>query len=387
MLLWRTSVPSLHLGGLDPHRYFSEQLLARAHRYGNGERLLWFLSTLATLAALGVLAWRLPRSARSLGLGRVGSAIVIGMVVVTTLWLVRLPFTIAGLWWQHHYGLGPFDPGGWFGTQWAVLSSQTIFALAAIAIAVGLAVRFPRNWWIPGGVVFVGLAALLAFLTGWLGAAGGHKLRNPELRRDVARLEAAEHVHPPVRVVKVSDWTDQPNAFTAGFGPSTRVVIWDTLLDGRFSRGEIDVVLAHELGHARSRHIPKSIAWYALYLFPAAFLIAAVTARRGGLRNPANLPLAILVLTAFSLVALPFQNAVTRRYEAEADWRALVATKDAASARKLFVRFVPTTLDEPDPPSWDYAFLENHPTIAQRLAMVREFAKRSSSSQASPASP
>src|SRR5438093_101052 len=377
VLLWRTSVPSLPLGGLDPHPYFSPRLLARAHRYGSGERLLWFLSTLATLAALVVLAWRLPRSARALGLGRVGSAIVIGMVVVATLWLVRLPFTIAGLWWQHHYGLGPFDPGSWFGTQWALLSSQAVFALAAIGLAVGLAVRFPRTWWIPGGVVVVGLVALLAFLTGWLGAAGGHQLRTEALRRDVARIEAAEHVHPPVRVIKVSDWTDEPNAFTTGFGPSTHVVMWDTLLDGRFTRREIDVVLAHELGHVRSRHVPKEIAWYALFVLPAAFLIATVTQRRGGLRNPANLPLAILVLTVFSLIALPFQNAVTRRYEAEADWRALVATKDAAAARRLFVQFVPTTLEEPDPPTWSYAFLENHPTIAQRLAMVRAFAARS----------
>jgi STE24 endopeptidase len=378
VLLWRTSVPSLPLGGLDPRRYFSAQLLARAHRYGNGERLLWFLSTLATLGALGVLAWRLPRSARALGLGRVGSAIVIGMVVVATLWLVRLPFTIAGLWWQHHYGLGPFDPGSWLGTQWALLSSQAVFALAAIALAVGLAVRLPSSWWIPGGVVVVGLVALLAFLTGWLGAAGSHELRSADLRRDVVRIEAAEHVHPPVRVIDASDWTDQPNAFTAGFGPSTHVVLWDTLLDGRFSRREIDVVLAHELGHARSRHIVKGIGWYALFIFPAAFLVATVTQSRGGLRDPANLPLAILVLTVFSLVALPFQNAVTRRYEAEADWRALVATKDALAARRLFVQFVPTTLEEPDPPTWDYAFLENHPTIAQRLAMVRAFADRGS---------
>jgi STE24 endopeptidase len=387
VVLWRTTVPSLELGGLDPHRYFSARLLARAHRYGNGERLLWLLSTLATLAALGVLAWRLPRSARALGLGRVSSAIVIGMVVVTTLWLVRLPFTIAGLWWQHHYGLGPFDPVSWFSAQWALLSAQAVFALVAIALAVALAVRLPRTWWIPGGGVFVGLVALLAFLSGWLGAAGGHKLQRPDLRRDVARLEAAEHVHPPVRVIKVSDWTDQPNAFTAGYGVSTHVVVWDTLLDGRFSRGEIDVVLAHELGHAGRRHITKGIAWYALYLFPAGFLIAVATQRRGGLRNPANLPLAMLVLTVFGLVALPFQNAVTRRYEAEADWRALVATKDPAAARRLFVQFVPTTLEEPDPPTWDYAFLQNHPTIAQRLAMVRAFAERTNSSRASPGGP
>ena len=137
----------------------------------------------------------------------------------------------------------------------------------------------------------------------------------------------------------------------------------------------------------RSRHILKGIGWYALFVFPAGLLVAAVTRRRGGLRNPANLPLAILVLTMFGLVATPFQNAVSRRYEAEADWRALVATKDPAAARRLFVQFVPTTLEEPDPPGWDYAFLENHPTIAQRLAMVRAFKTRSTSARGSRAGP
>src|SRR6478672_7121163 len=168
VLLWRKSFPtSLDLGWLDAQRYFSPQLLARAHRYARGVRLLWLLGTIATLAALGVLAWRLPRSARGLGLGRVGSAIVVGMVVVATLWLVRLPFAIARLWWQHHYGLGPFDPGSWLAAQWALLSSQAAFALAAIALAVALAVRFPRGWWVPGGAAFVALASLLVFVSGW----------------------------------------------------------------------------------------------------------------------------------------------------------------------------------------------------------------------------
>jgi STE24 endopeptidase len=383
VLLWRTSVPSLDLGGLDTSRYFSHELLARAHRYGNGARLLWLGSTLATLAALGVLVWRLPRSARAIGLGRVSSAIVIGMVMVATLWLVRLPFAIARLWWSHHYGLGPFDPVAWLSGQWALLTSQAIFALATIALAVALAVRFPRGWWLPGGAVFVALASLLAFVSGWLGATGSHELRSAALRRDAARIMETEHVNAPVRVIKVSDWTDEPNAFTAGFGPSTHVVLWNTLLDGRFSRGEVDVVMAHELGHARSKHILKGVGWYALFVFPAAFLVAFVTGRRGGLRDPANLPLAVLVLTVFGLVATPLQNAASRRYEAEADWRALVATRDPAAARALFVQFVPTTLDEPDPPAWDYVFLENHPTIAQRLAMVRAF----SSSRASRGGP
>src|SRR5581483_5382278 len=376
VLLWRTSVPSLHLGGLDPHRYFSAAMLRRAHGYDNGVRLLWALSQLATLVALAVLVWRLPRSARRIGLGRVGTAIVIGMVVVVALWFVSLPFAIAGLWWQSHYNLGPFDPGSWLLQQWALLSASAVAALVSIAIAVALAVRLPRGWWVPAAVAFVAIAAAQSFLSGWLGAAGSHGVRDPRLRADVARIEAVEGVHAPVRVLKVSDWTDEPNAFTAGFGVSTHVVVWDTLLDGRFSRREVTVVVAHELGHARSRHILKGIGWYALFVFPAALVVALVTRSRGGLRNPANLPLAVLVLTVVGLVALPFQNAVSRRYEAEADWRALRATHDAAAARGLFVEFVPTTLEEPDPPLWDYAFLQNHPTIAQRIAMANQFSGR-----------
>ena len=129
-----------------------------------------------------------------------------------------------------------------------------------------------------------------------------------------------------MRVQEVSDWTSQANAFATGFGPSTRVVLWDTLLDGRFSRGEVDVVVAHELAHVKSDHVPKSLAWFVLFAFPALFAVAEVTRRRGGLRDPANLPLAVSTITVVSLLAAPLQNAVSRRYEAEADWRALLAT-------------------------------------------------------------
>jgi hypothetical protein len=48
-----------------------------------------------------------------MGLGRISSAIVAGMVLLVTLWFVALPFSLADLWWQHHWGLGPFDVGSW----------------------------------------------------------------------------------------------------------------------------------------------------------------------------------------------------------------------------------------------------------------------------------
>ena len=366
-------MPSLHLSGFNQRSFFSAHALARSRSYSRGEDVLWLLSTAATLGALVVLVWRLPRSIRQIGLGPVGSAVIAGMVLLVTLWFVSLPFGFADLWWQHHWGLGPFDVAAWLGSQWSTLAPEAVSAMAAIVLLVGLAHRF-RLWWLIAWPVIVGIALFFAFVSGWLSAAGATPLASPPLRSDVVRLERIEHVSgTPVRVQDVSSWTSQANAFTVGFGPATHVVVWNTLLDGRFSRGEIDVVVAHELGHVRSRHVLKAIGWTALLVLPTLWLVALVTRRRGGVGDPANLPLVILTLTVLALLTTPIQNVVSRRYEAEADWRALNATRDPASARKLFESFEKTSLEDPSPPLWDYLWLENHPTLMQRIAMTERW--------------
>src|SRR5207253_2207486 len=147
-------------------------------------------------------------------------------------------------------------------------------------------------------------------------------------------------------------------------------------LDGRFTRGEEDAVIAHELGHVRSRHIVKGIGWTALVVLPTLWLAALATRRRGGVGEPANLPFVFLVLTVTGLLVTPFQNVVSRRYEAEADWRSLNATHDPVSTRKLFQTFERTSLENPSPPTWDYLWLETHPTLAQRIAMVEQWRGR-----------
>ena len=239
-------------------------------------------------------------------------------------------------------------------------------------LLVALAVRFRRGWWLPGAGVFVGLALPLAFVFGWIAAAGTMPPEGEAARRHPA-IARAEGVSPPVRVQKVSDWTDQANAFAIGLGPSTHVVLWDTLLDGRFTRGEIDVVVAHEFGHVKHRHVLKAVAWYALFAFPALFLVAVVTRRRGGLRDPANLPLAVLVLTVICDLTAPLQNVVSRRYEAEADWRALEHDPRPASAMRLFQSFQATSLAGPEPAALGYLWLETHPTLMQRIAMAERY--------------
>ena len=92
-LLLRTSVPTLHLSGLDSHRFFAARELSRARSYSRGEDVLWLLEVAARLVALVVVGRRLPRSVRGIGLGRIGSAIVVGMVLLATFWFVALSLT------------------------------------------------------------------------------------------------------------------------------------------------------------------------------------------------------------------------------------------------------------------------------------------------------
>jgi STE24 endopeptidase len=385
--LWRTSVPSsLDVSGLDVHRFFTAHELKRAADYQRFLDILWLLHVVATIAALAVLTYRAPRLVRGFGLGRIGSGVILAMLVLVTLFFVSLPFGFAAQWWDARHGLAPHDYVSWLVDPWATLLSEAVFGLVFAVVVLALAGWLGDRWWLVGGPLFIAFAALFVFTGGWLSELGTHDVRNPALRSSIRALERREHVPgTPVHVDDVGNVTKEANAFTSGFGPSANVVLWSTLLDRRFSPGEVRVVLAHELGHVRHRHTLKGIGWSALVVLPIAWLITVVARRRGGIANPATLPLVLLTLVVLNLFAAPLLNAVSRRYEAEADWSALKATHDAPSARRLFVDFQRTSLQEPSPSPLDYLWLENHPTIAQRIAMVEQWAKRFSAPRRSPA--
>jgi STE24 endopeptidase len=371
-LLWRSSVPALHLPRLDAHALVPARTLHEADRYSAGARRLWLGGTAVQILALAVYARIGVRFTRESAAGPVGTGMLLGMLGFALVWAAQLPFAVLTVWWRRHNGLGGSYVQATFG-DWLALGAEFVFLCAALAIVMGLARRVGDRWWLPAAPCFVGLSLLFAFVTPWL--LGGRPLGSPELRAATTRLERIEHVrHVPVRVL---DGFDEPNAFSTGLGPSRRVFLWSPIVEPPFTNRQIEVVIAHELGHLAHEHIWKSLGWYALFAFPGTFLLALATRRRGGMAVPAAVPLSLLVLVVLELVALPLQNAVTRRMEVEADWSALRATRDPAAARGLFERFVGATLSDPDPPAWDYVLLENHPTLLQRIELARAYAVRS----------
>jgi STE24 endopeptidase len=96
-------------------------------------------------------------------------------------------------------------------------------------------------------------------------------------------------------------------------------------------------------------------------------VLALADAVSPGLARSEWIPRALLAVFLAQLALLPLENAISRRYEAEADWSALRATRDPAAGRALFVDLARTSLVQPDPPAWSYVWLDTHPTLLQRV--------------------
>jgi len=367
--LWRTKVPAdLSLPSLHAREVFGAHAVRAGVRFDRFFELEWALGTVASLATLVVLTRRGPRLARSLGLSPVNAGIVTAVLVAVVLWAVSLPFDLAASWWSRRHGILQeswativFSPLG--GLYRATVVTTLVFAVVLL-----LARRLARTWWVAAAGIVLALALGLQFAFPYVQRIGTHPVRSQKLAAQIRALEQREHVgRPTIRVVPMHKTTSAANAFAVGLGPSRSVFIWDTMLDGRFSPQEVRFVLAHELGHLERWHIWKGIAWGALIGVPILALVAFVTGRRGGLRRPENVPLALLTIAVAGIVVTPFANAVSRRYEAEADWMALNATRDPAAARGLFKGFATTDLQNPDPPGWVHVFLEDHPSALVRV--------------------
>jgi STE24 endopeptidase len=377
LLLWRTAVPSdLRLPRVAAGEVFDGGYLDRSRRYERGLRLLWLGALLAELAVLGLAVWLAPRS-RARG---VVGAVVVGAATLAAVWLARLPFVLGAHWWRRRYGISRADYGTILVDPWLERLGTLAVACAAIAVVVVLARRLGDRWWLVGGPAFAALGAAFLLAQPFLLVPRLDPLRDRALVAQIQALARRQGVGDvEVQVRDASRRTRAINAEVYGIGPTKRVILWDTALDGRLGPPEIRALAAHELGHVEAKHVWKSIGWLVLFAVPGAYVVARVTRRRGGLGRPSAVPLALLGVTALQLATLPATNAISRRYEAEADWLALQATADPEAFERLARSLARASLAEPEPSGWAGVIFETHPSPLERIAMSRAAALREGS--------
>lgn len=170
------------------------------------------------------------------------------------------------------------------------------------------------------------------------------------------------------------------NAYFTGFGAAKRVVFFDTLIS-KLTPGEVEAVLAHELGHFKHKHVIKRIASMFGISLGAFALLGWLTTQawfyRGlgvepsisGPNDAVALVLFLSVVPVFGFFIAPLSARLSRRHEFEADAYACrqASGADLATALLKLHQDNAQTLT-PDPV---YArFYYSHPPASERLAAL-----------------
>jgi len=175
------------------------------------------------------------------------------------------------------------------------------------------------------------------------------------------------------------------NAYFTGLGAAKRVVFFDTLLQ-RLSPGEVEAVLAHELGHFSHRHVQKRMAGIFGFSLLALALLGwlstqtpfyeglGVTPNIGVPNDALALLLFMLALPPFAFFVSPLMAHFSRRHEFEADAYACAQAsgQDLANALLKLHEDNAATLT-PDPVY--VRFYYSHPPASERLAALAQAAR------------
>ena len=185
------------------------------------------------------------------------------------------------------------------------------------------------------------------------------------------------------------------NAYFTGLGAAKRVVFFDTLLK-RLTHGEVEAVLAHELGHFKHKHVLKRMLLVFAMSLGGFALLGWLTHQTGfylglGVRPNLTAPndalallLMLLALPPVMFFVAPVMSAFSRKDEYEADAYACAQASGADLARALIKLYKDNSSTlTPDP--LYVRFHYSHPPATERLAAM--LALPSGTGHAAPANP
>jgi STE24 endopeptidase len=362
----------------------NEDKSARYHRLKRRAELLdlgWSAALLASLLATGG-APLLRDLARAVAGGRFYfSIVIVGCALAALHGVVSFPLSVfSGYVLERRYELSRQSFRAWFVDYLKGVALAAVLGLPALLLVYYTMALAPQWWWAIAGAIFavliVGLANLAPVLLLPL-FFSFTPLRRDELR---TRLETLAR-RAGTRIVGVYEWalgakTRKANAALTGLGATRRILVSDTMLE-QYSDDEIEVVLAHELGH----HVHHDI-WRALALESAlillGFFVADVTLRTMGtqlglqaLTDPAGVPLLVAAAGAVSLALMPIGLALSRRHERRADRFALDLTSNPDAFVTAMRRLGAQNLAEDHPSRLVQWLFYSHPPLEQRLAAAR----------------
>ena len=371
----------------DPRRFFTEQEIQRANDYQGPRYAAYAIGTILGLALLAALAFTpagdlLLRPVRSWPWPLAVAAVVVLTSVAVA--AVRLPVSFwRGYLHERAWGFSTQSVGGWLGDWGKALGISVLISALVLTGLVALIRLFPRTWPSLAAVAGAGVVVLLSYLAPVVFEPLFNRfepLKDREFAADLMQL--ANRAGVPVREVLVADAsrrTTKENAYVSGFGTTRRLVLYDTLLQ-KADRDEIELVVAHELGHRRLRHVEWGTAIAALATGAGVVVLWLLlrsdsvlgAARATSAADLRLIPFVIFIVAALNLLTLPPANWLSRRIERSADRFALELTGDRDAYIRTERGLALRNLSDLDPGPLAYRLLFTHPAPAERIALAGE---------------
>jgi STE24 endopeptidase len=361
--------------------YFSAEEIARGRRFARPQRAIGLARSALELAMVASLVSRPPLALARSSSRPVAAAAVAGAGLSAALTVPGLPLRALARRRAVTAGLDTHTWGGWLSDLGKEGVLQAGLSAAADAAVIAAARRWPRRWWlaVAGGTVVAGslLGALAPVILDPI-FNDFEPLPEGETRSDVLALahDAGVSVG-EVYSVDASRRTSAANAYVSGLGPTKRVVLYDTMLD-RYSRDEIRLVVAHELGHMRHRDVPRNVAYAAILAPAVAWSVQQAVAvlrpgRTGEALGAADLPALMLAAGVVAATVGPSAAALSRAMERRADQFSL----ELAGAPEAFISFergaaLQNLADLT--PSWLARRMASHPPTDERIGAALAFA-------------
>ena len=370
---------------LDSHQKAADYTIAKS-RFGLLE-MAWGAAVLLGWTLLGGLA-ALNQAITTSGLESYGS-LAPQLVLLTAFALIGglldLPFTLYSTFSiEERFGFNKMTFRLWLADLAKSTLVGAVIGLPIVALILWLMGSAGSLWWLWawGTWIVFNLLVLVLYPTVIAPLFNQFKpLEDETLKaRVTALMQRCGFAAKGLFVMDGSKRSAHANAYFTGFGAAKRVVFYDTLLK-QLSPGEVDAVLAHELGHFKHKHIFKrmvamfalSLAGFALLGWLSAqvwfFTGLGVRPNMAGANDALALLLFMLVVPLFSFFVSPVFAQLSRKHEFEADAYAVSQTdgRDLQSALLKLYQDNASTLT-PDPVFMRFYY--SHPPASERLSRM-----------------
>lgn len=344
------------------------------------------LSWLAGLLVTGASAWLRDFAAGMAGgglFGIFGTVAVYAVLLALATEALSLPLAwYRGIVLERRFGLSTERTARWWADQMRAGAVALTLGLPAVLALYALLTWLPGWWWLAAAVAVALVLVLLVHAGPVVLLPLFYECRPLERPELAARLAALAR-RAGTRVVGIFEWrlgdrTRKANAALTGLGRTRRILVSDTLL-AEHSDDEVEVVVAHELGHHAHHDLWRGLAVEAARMGVALYAADVVLAAFGdslglaGKADVAGLPLVLLVVGAVSAALQPVTYALSRAHERRADRYALGMTGNPDAFVSAMRRLGDRNLSEPHPSRLAQLLFHTHPPIAARIAAAERW--------------